>query len=415
MEKSGRNTTGYAGLILLAVVLAGSCRPGEPRLEVGAVEFSTAAWSVGPNLVAAPNGRVILTWLEPAGDETHALKFAVRDSAGWSQPGTIRESDRFFVNWADFPSLAQLAGGEWMVHWLEKVDVGTYAYHVKLAISSDEGETWSEPFAPHRDQSATEHGFVSMVPLSDGGAAVVWLDGRQMAEERAGGEHEGLELGEMSLRATTVSVPGELGEDVLLDSRTCECCQTALVQAADGLVAAYRDRGPSEIRDIAVSRHIDNRWTEPVVVSNDEFYYPGCPVNGPQLAANGDDVVIAWYTAPEQNARTYVAFSQDGGATFGSRIQIDDGDPLGRVDVELLADGTAIVAWLERTETAADVRVRLVKSDGWMGAPLAVSETSESRGSGFPRMARAGDEIVIAWTLTGDDGGVRAAAVQVDR
>ncbi len=217
----------------------------------------------------------------------------------------------------------------------------------------------------------------------------------------------------MSIRTTTIDAEGALGDDVLLDSRTCECCQTALVTTAAGLAAAYRDRSEEEIRDIAVVRGTGSDWTDPERVAADDFYYPGCPVNGPQLSSRGDEVAVAWYTAPDQQPRVYAAFSADGGASFGDPIRIDDGDPLGRVDVELLPDGSALVTWLERTERAAEVRVRRVRSDGWTGTAQVVSETSESRASGFPRMARVGDELVIAWTLTGPDGGVRAASLQV--
>lgn len=401
-------------LLLLVAGGVAACEPSEPRIMVDSIELSLPAGSGEPNLFGTADGRAILSWLEPtAPDGTHALRVAERDADGWSEPRTVRESDRFFVNWADFPSLVELADGQWLVHWLEKVDEATYAYHVRLAFSSDKGATWSEPITPHRDDSPTEHGFVSMVPLARGGAALVWLDGRQMARDDPGGEHEGLELGEMSFRATTVGAAGSLGEDVLLDPRTCECCQTALVATADGLLAAYRDRGEAEIRDIAVVRGVGNVWTEPERVAADEFYYPGCPVNGPQLSAAGDDVAIAWYTAPDQQARVYAAFSSDGGASFGPSIRIDDGDPLGRVDVEQLDDGSALVTWLERTAAAAEVRARLVRKDGWTGAAQTVSETSESRASGFPRLARVGDELVIAWTLTGPEGGVRVASLQL--
>ncbi len=403
----------WCGLVVVGLMMIG-CADREPTVSVGAVEFSAPAWSGEANLFATADGRVVLTWLEPAGEDAHVFKFAVRTADGWSEPGTIHESDHFFVNWADFPSLVQLNGGEWVAQWLEKVPGGTYAYHVKLAISADGGATWSEPIVPHRDDSPTEHGFVSMVPTSDGGASLVWLDGRNMAGEDEGAGHDELDRGDMSLRATSVSATGELGEDVLLDSRTCECCQTALVQAASGLVAAYRDRSGEEIRDISVARLSGGGWTEPRLVRDDNFYYPGCPVNGPQLSASGDDVAVAWYTAPEQQARVFVAFSSDGGATFGSPIQVDGGDPLGRVDIEYLADGLAIVSWLERSAAATDVRVRLVRPDGWMGESIVVSETSESRSSGFPRIARVGDEVVVAWTLIGEAGGVRAATIQLN-
>ena len=63
--------------------------------------------SVTPNLAASASGGLIATWLEPLKTEgRYALRFASsRDGQGWSPPGTIRETDRFFVNWADFAGL----------------------------------------------------------------------------------------------------------------------------------------------------------------------------------------------------------------------------------------------------------------------------------------------------------------------
>jgi hypothetical protein len=125
--------------------------------------------------------------------------------------------------------------------------------------------------------------------------------------------------------------------------------------------------------------------------------------------------VAVWFTAPENAPAVYAAFSTDGGASFGERIRVDDGDPLGRVDVELLPDGRAVAAWLERTETAAEVRARPVGQSGVMGASVTVAETAESRASGFPRLALAGDEVVFAWTLIGESGGVRVATLRLGK
>ncbi len=400
----------WPALVFAAGALA--CEAPAPGLVVGDIELAAPPASGEANLVATSDGRVILTWLERSGSEKFALRFAVRDGKEWSSPSTIVESDRFFVNWADFPSLVELPDGTWIVHWLEKVATSTYAYHVKLAISRDQGATWSEPIVPHRDDSPLEHGFVSMVPWGDG-AALVWLDGREMtsADGRAG-EGEELDSGEMGVRATTISAAGALGADELLDRRACECCQTALASTARGLVAAYRDRSEAEVRDIAVVRLVDGRWSEPTHVAIDNWVFPGCPVNGPQLSADGDRLVIAWFTAAEQIPAVYVAFSEDAGESFGTPVRIDDGDALGRVDVELLSDGSALVTWLERTPKAAEDRARRVLMDGELGGGDAwlVAQTSEARSSGFPRMVRSGDEIVFAWTLPGDEGGVRVAA-----
>lgn len=396
---------------LFTATLAAACEPGVSGLAVGEIEFSAGSGSAEPNLHVTPDGRVLLTWLEPSSDERHALRVAAREGGRWSEPKTIHESDRFFVNWADFPSLVELSGGAWLVHWLEKVAGGTYAYHVRAAISKDGGASWDVPLTPHRDDSPTEHGFVSMVPRADGTATLVWLDGRAMKIEGAEGL-EGIDRGEMSLRATTIDSDGALGADVLLDSRTCECCQTSLVRTENGLVAAFRDRSEEEIRDIAVVRYVDDVWTEPTHVAADNWYYPGCPVNGPQLAARGDTMAVAWFTAPERQPAVFIAYSFDGGASFQEPVRVDGGDALGRVDVELLSDHSAVVVWMERTESAAEILARLVTPTGMLGAPAVVARTSEARASGFPRMGRAGDDLVIAWTVIGEGAGVRVASVR---
>jgi len=395
--------------VALALAPVAGCAGDVGRPWVAVTEFSTAPGSVGPNLYVTADGRAVLTWFEKT-ESGHALKLTAGAAGGWSEPVTIRETELFFVNWADFPSFVELADGTWGVHWPEKVAANTYAYHVNLSLSHDDGATWSDPIVPHRDASPMEHGFVSMVPWGDDGAALIWLDGRGMAtadgaEEREEGDH-----GEMSLRYTTVDSRGTLGADVLLDGRTCECCQTSLVRTASGLLAAYRDRSETEIRNIAVVRYENGAWTEAVPVHDDAWRYPGCPVNGPQLAARGDTVVVAWYTAPDDAPRVYAAFSSDGGASFAEPIRVDDGDPLGRVDVEFTARGQAVVAWVERTAAAAEIRARIVGNDRPLPSTM-VTVTSDARRSAFPRMARVGDDLLFAWTDVNAEGRIRVARV----
>ncbi|MEX2156665.1 MAG: sialidase family protein [Gemmatimonadales bacterium] len=374
-----------------------------------AIEFSGPASSVAPNIARTADGAAVLTWHERVADKRHALRFAVREGGRWSEPRTIVESDSFFVNWADFPSLVALPNGSWIVHWLARVPGGVYAYHVRLAISHDRGKTWSRPIVPHRDRSPQEHGFVAMVPWDDSSAALVWLDGRNM--KSASPQHEG--EGDMTIRFGTVSSTGRVGEEVQLDDRTCECCQTALARTSGGVIAAYRDRSPEEIRDIAVVRQVGvgGAWTPPVHVAADNWHYPGCPVNGPALSASGDTVAIAWFTAPAGQARVSVAFSSDGGASWGTPLRVDDGAAQGRVAVELLGDGSAMVTWLEAGSNRADVRARRVRSAGRSDRSWRVSESSEARSSGFPRILRLGNEMLVAWT---SPEGVRVAAQKLD-
>ncbi|MGH7545269.1 MAG: sialidase family protein [Gemmatimonadota bacterium] len=405
-------TRGFAlhrGLGVLSCCAAIGCvdRAGTAR---GPVEFAGPPGSGESNLAVAADGSVLLTWLEPIAGECFALRFAVRDARVWTPPRTIRESNSFFVNWADFPSIVELPDGVWAVHWLQKVPGSVYAYHVNLAFSHDRGATWSEPIVPHRDDTSSEHGFVSMVPWPGGGIGLVWLDGRAMT--MSDGAHEA--AGDMGVRFTSVTPDATRGDEVLLDDRTCECCQTALARAGDAYVAAYRDRSAQEIRDIAVVRYANGVWGEPARIAEDGWRYPGCPVNGPALSAAGEAVAIAWYTEGSGRPAVHVAFSEDGARSFGAPIRMDDGEPLGRVDLELLPDGSAVVLWLEAPAGRGLVRARRVAPDGRAGRARTIAEVSGARASGFPRLARLGaDSLLFAWTETGEAGGIRVAAGRV--
>jgi hypothetical protein len=382
---------------VVALVGLGACGGERPPIVVGAVEFAAPAGSLAPGLAAAGSG-VVLSWLEPAGDGRFAFHTAVRGADGWGPTATVVESDSLFVNWADVPSVQPRDGGAWLAHWLQRAGPGTYAYHVRMAVSSDAGGTWGAPFVPHADRSETEHGFAALVPWTDGWAAL-WLDGRATAHNDP-----------MTLRFATIAPAGTPGPESEVDPRVCDCCQTAVARTASGLVAVYRDRSEDEIRDIASRRFDDGRWTEPVMVSDDGWHYPGCPVNGPQVDARGDTVVVAWFTGADDTPRVHAAFSTDGGMSWGDRRQVDDGRPAGRVDV-VWWDRQALVSWIEEAGEAGEVRVRLLDQHGGASPSATVARTRASRAAGSPRLAALGDEVMVAWTLPGDGGGVRVAAL----
>lgn len=135
-----------------------------------------------PELTATGDGRIILSWVEKVGEKRYALRMASRDRTAWNEPRTIGEGENWFVNWADFPSVISLNDGSLAAHWLVKSGTATYAYNVNIALSKDAGKTWSKPIVPHLDNTQTEHGFVSLIPLADGRLGAVWLDGQNMKD-----------------------------------------------------------------------------------------------------------------------------------------------------------------------------------------------------------------------------------------
>lgn len=400
-------------LVALAGVACVSGGRGETLPPAREIESPAKPGSGEPNLAVAPDGRVLLSWIEPTDGERHALRYAARVRGGpWIEARTIAEGARWFVNWADFPSVAALPDGTLFAHWLAKSGPGRYAYGVNVVVSRDDGKSWSSPVVPHRDGTPTEHGFVSLTPWSASAISVVWLDGRKTAG--AGHDGHGGAQAEMSLVHSTVGADGLLGPETLLDGRVCDCCQTDAAVADGATVVVYRDRSEKEIRDMSVVRFAEGRWSSPIPLAADGWEINGCPVNGPAIAAAGRHVAAAWFTAPRDKARVNVAFSSDSGATFGPPIAVDDGRPVGRVDVVLPADGSALVSWLEQAEKGVVLRVRRVRADGTRGPAVTAADSSAARSSGFPRLVESGGEVTIAWRDPATPSRVRTAVLALN-
>ncbi len=401
-----------AAILYLAVVVGCESLPPASAAMLGMIDTLTSPAgprSGEPNVAAGPDGRVWLSWLEQTRDSMTALRVAAFNGSAWTVPVTVIERRDLFVNWADFPSLFATSTARLIAHWLQRSDTAKYAYDVRISQSTDSGTTWSPPKILHRDRGRAEHGFVTLVAGAADSATAVWLDGRKFPSA---------EPDEMQLATTTIAPDGSLGSETMVDQRICDCCQTDAAVTSRGLVVAYRDRSDAEIRDIHVVRRDGEGWTAPTAVHQDGWKIPGCPVNGPAIAARGDTVVVAWFTAPDDSARVRLAFSYDAGTTFSPPLRIDGGSPVGRVDVHLGDSGKAVVVWLERTDSAnAQLRLRVAAPTGALSAPILLAATSPSRGSGFPRMALQrsgrGSSLIVAWTQAADTSRVHVARVQL--
>ena len=387
--------------MLGAVVLIVGCarESGEApgwAMAAGSLSTPAAPGSRYPNLASRPDGSAMLSWIAPATDGAHALQYSTWTGDGWTAPMTVSTGAGWFVNWADFASVIPFENGLWAAHWLEQRPDNVYSYDVRIAVSRDDGRSWSTPMSPHDDGTPTEHGFVSMIGTGDGMTAV-WLDGRNTG----GGDHEathGSAGGAMTLRTAGIDKLGRIrGGEAELDARVCDCCQTDVASSSEGLIVAYRDRDEGEIRDISVVRATDGGWSAPSRVHRDDWRITACPVNGPAIAAHGRTVAVAWFTAPDQ-PRIRLAFSDDAGRSFAPPLEIAAGRVAGRVDLLLLDDQRAVVSWLADGAQGAEIRAQLWTRSDAVGSPITVAAATVDRGAGFPRMTRSGNALLFAWT-----------------
>ncbi|MEO7386824.1 MAG: sialidase family protein [Gammaproteobacteria bacterium] len=408
-----------AAVIVVTVALAfGMAAPGAEgeRSADSTVRFVAMAspagpGSMAPRLARTPAGDVLLSWLEPAANGHYALQFATLTEDHWSAARRVAEGGDWYLNWADTPSVIPVTATDWVAHWLVKQAGGSYAYEIAITISRDAGATWSQPFTPHDDHTPTEHGFVTLFPWYDGFGAL-WLDGRQTVNQTVNqtGKQSGQQAGGMVARFAHYGFDGVLRGAGELDGLVCDCCATDVAIASGGPVATYRNRTDREIRDIAVSRFAGGGWQTPVILGNDQWQIAGCPVNGPAIAARGDRVVVAWYTAPNQQRRVQLAWSRDGGRTFGAPVVVEAGAVNGYVDVVLPVDDMAVVSWTGKAPGGqGHLRLRRVPAQGSPGPVQVVAEGEMGRGSGSPQLSAGRDRLVHAWTRPGEPSQVLTA------
>ncbi|UXI68174.1 hypothetical protein [Tahibacter amnicola] len=395
---------GIAVIVALGLAVA----PAGAAIRSTPVPLPMQGHAAQPGLDTDAKGDIYLSWIATAA-KGHQLRFSRWDGKGFTVSATVAQGTRWFVNWADVPGLRVMPDGALVAWWLEKTAPGTYAYGVRLTRSADGGRTWSDAVSAHADSSPAEHGFVSLWPMDAHRFALVWLDGRDAPSEDAhdhGGE------GATGLRTAVFSSAMQAAGESLIDARVCDCCQTDVALARQGPVVVFRDRSEKEIRDIAVVRWDGSRWSTPRPVHADNWTMPGCPVNGPAVAARGDDVYVAWYTAPGDQPTLRLARSTDGGASFAAPVTLPARRSVsGRVDLALVKDAVW-VSWLEETDEGAFLMAARYTSDLSTVDTTQIATLPRGRGTGVPRLAPHGDGAFLVWT-TVTDGQPQLRAAQL--
>ena len=369
------------------------------QLELLALDNPGGRGARYPHYERGGDGRAYLSWTELV--EGHArLSCAALRTHGFSPPELVAEGDDWFVNWADIPVVTALADGSLAGFWLQKGDAGPYAYGVRYRLKTD--GKWGAANWLHEDRGPVEHGFVSARP-SEKGWDTLWLDGRSKSS--------------MGLFLRRLGSDGSLTEELLLDERVCDCCNTALTRLDDGtLLCVYRDRSEAELRDLSFVLVLDGKATEPAPVNVDNWTITGCPVNGPALVARGDRAACAWYTE-SPTPRVKLAVSNRGAEGFAPPVRVDEAGSVGRVSLAWLEDGSLLVSHLVETDeeqARGEWRVRRFVDGEPAGDTLVVAQVDTTRSTGFLRLLSQRAGALAAWTeITEGSYSLRTARIRV--
>ncbi len=355
-------------------------------------------------LTVLHDGDVAMSWVEYLNDTTDQLRWTRWEGTKWSSPVTIATGSNWFVNWADFPSLTAFGNGESLAaHWLQKSAGGTYDYEVRVSISNDGGQSWGPSFVLHQDSVPAEHGFVTLKPYGRDKLMAVWLDGRFTK----------VDDGAMTLRTATFDTAGNITDQVELDHRICDCCQTDLVVDGEEAMVVYRDRSQEEVRDISFVRKTADGWTEPRPVHPDKWLIAGCPVNGPAVTKNSSGYWSAWFTGAENTPKVFAARMAPGAQGFADTVRLDFGNPLGRVDMVTSGD-QVYISWMENGEDGrAQICLASIDTEGLIHRQK-IAKVSGARSSGFPVLVKASEQSLFLSYTKVTENGQRVAVERID-
>ena len=348
------------------------------------VKTPTNKNSLAPNLCSFGN-HFALSWIERNTDGEARLQMATWNGSEFDEIRLIAKSKGMFANWADIPSLVEAPSGDLYAHWLNRIGNETYAYGIQIERSIDHGKSWQSLGWLHNDTSATEHGFVSLIP-ENRHVRAFWLDGRQMKKP----------TGKMMLR-TAILDGNEIKSENMLDDDVCTCCPTGAIQLPSGSAVVYRDRLPQEIRDISLVHLKNNTWSKPSRIQKDNWVMPGCPVNGPSISTNGNIIAVSRFTVIKNKAKIILRLFKVGQAESGKEITLDENVPVGRCTTVCSEDAVYNI-WIGVDKKQTVLRMAEVSLSGKIKRKITLVPIDKDRSSGMPRAIFSNNYLWVSWT-----------------
>lgn len=272
------------------------------------------------------------------------------------------------------------------------------------ALAGDSGSVFytrfaddSEPDpAPISGDPQPETNLVHAAVDEEGQTALAWLE-------------------DSTLSVATAEPGGAPIELELIDDSTCDCCNPAPAFVGDALVVPYRDYDLSDgevVRNVAAVRSLDGGKTfeDTVPIADDPWYIDACPFSGPSAVQVGGTLVVAFMDArqsvhPDQSSSSiWVDISQDGGATFGSDLEVSAGG-INRWPVIAVDETDAIHLIWETPGSDGGLSYATSHDRGaTFTEPVVLVTSADSAGSPkSPSVAHHRGRLLVTWTDA--DGG----------
>ena len=361
-----------------------------------------------PDLAVLANGELVGVWAAVGGSGEAEILFSsfTEERNTWAAPCRVPPRPGTAVAGRQVgPRLAILSNGDTVVAWVDRQYDATGDIYV--STSRDGGKTFSSPTRVNDDAgNPAAQEYHDIVATPDGRLAVVWLDERDAPR------------GETNQKQLYFAISADGGASFSDNQRltnspegVCPCCRPGIVAGRDGaLHVIYRDRVGEKLFVRVLSRQAASEHFSATTLS-EGWVFPGCPVNGPAIAAGSDGRIWTlwmegetenthlWWTTSDDNGKTFAAkrrFFEDrsGGKTQNS---IDEGSfgVATHLGLDTFDTGEAVAVW---ENGSGRVWTALLSTDNRSPAmrPKLIAG-DRSRIARSPTLATTGEAIRLCW------------------
>lgn len=308
----------------MIALLAVACDGGGPVAPEGlATRIASKAPTLEilhPDLVFAPDGTLWVSFLGVHDDQTSDV-FVVSSVDGgrtFSAPILVDDVDQLYIGGGvrqpilavDDERIAIAVGG------------GAYAPASSILLFT----------APTADPVFTTQVLAEATYLACEGAPADWIglvdqpevtfdvDGELWVNWKQGSPCESYRL---VLARESTGFAHEVLEDGVR-GMPCECCPTDFLQYPDGEMLLALRNNDLNLREIWLGAAPDGEsFTEAHQVSTTEWIIPGCPLDGPSLAASDTTLYATWADASQVVSHQWFAVSSDRGRSWTPSFRVE--------------------------------------------------------------------------------------------
>jgi hypothetical protein len=413
-ERYAKSNSAVRSVILALVLgvgcagLLASCQLGQHGCRCILDPANALGRAEEPDLAVLADGELVGVWAAVNGNGQAEILFSsfTDDRNTWATPCRVPPKSGTAVAGRQVgPRLAILPNGNIVVAWVDRQHDA--AGDIYVATSKDGGKTFSSPKRVNDDSSrGTGQEYHDIVTTPKGDLAVVWLDERDASNNEANQK-------QLYLAISRDGGASFSDNKRLTDSPegVCPCCRPGIVASPDGsLHVIYRDRVGEKLFVRVLSRQANQDHFSTTTLS-DGWIFPGCPVNGPAIAAGPDGRIwTLWMEGEAENAHLWWTTSDDNGKTFARKRRFFEKRPESKTDskVDEGSFGVASHLGLDTFETGEAIAV-WENGGGRVWTALLSTETDNpitrpkliagdrNRIARSPTLATTGEAIRLCW------------------